>query len=233
MNSDGSRKIGNVSDVLGLVEVTGVQAGTVRAPSSRPHPRDNSRKSFYRSRHHRDRPVPRKILRKPLSRRRCDAKSRQGVGIGDVFVFFGLFQGDDRKPHHRIFGMMTVERIEKVGSNPGKGSWKKLGLPGPHLHTERTNMRENNTIWIGHGLPARNAGDALRLTQADSSASYWSVPPWLERTRMSYHMNPSKWSPGRVKTVGRGQEFVADVGKDGEALEWLEHIKEALNQTAV
>ena len=42
-----------------------------------------------------------------------------GVGEGDVFLFFGLFAevgtGD---PHHRIFGYLKVDNVQQIGSKP-------------------------------------------------------------------------------------------------------------------
>ncbi|MEO7994503.1 MAG: hypothetical protein ABI743_08890, partial [bacterium] len=54
----------------------------------------------------------------------------------------------------------------------------------------------------------------------------WWVPDWLNPKRggvgMTYHANPDRWSSdGTVRTVGRGQEFVADIGDRADAREWI------------
>ena len=36
---------------------------------------------------------------------------RQGVGVGDLFLFFGLFREDGGEPHHRIFAYMYVSEV--------------------------------------------------------------------------------------------------------------------------
>ena len=46
---------------------------------------------------------------------------KNGVDVGDVFLFFGLFaspEGRDR--HHRIFGYLEVDEVRRLGERPGK-----------------------------------------------------------------------------------------------------------------
>ena len=152
----------------------------------------------------------------------------QGVDVGDVFVFFGLFASKEHKKHHRIFGMMTVEQICKPGANP-KG-WKAYGLTTPHPHTDRPHQSPQNTLYIGTGQMAHNAHNALRLS-TQTMPSLWQVPPWLTRCGLSYHNNPDRWSHNTLKLVGRGQEFVSHVGDDQEAKNWISHIRTCLAKT--
>lgn len=155
----------------------------------------------------------------------------QGVGPGDIFLFFGLFRdytqmlkSPQGMPHHRIFGFLQVERMERIGKAPAEGTWKKIGLEAPHPHTERRDMRTNNTVWIGRGAMAASASDALRLTAWGENTSNWIVPSWLQRYGLTYHAREERWSDGRLRAVGRGQEFVTDVGDDPEALTWVNGI---------
>ena len=37
--------------------------------------------------------------------------ANQGVGVGDTFLFFGLFRRDGEAPHHRIFGYLKIEEM--------------------------------------------------------------------------------------------------------------------------
>jgi hypothetical protein len=150
--------------------------------------------------------------------------ANQGISKGDVFVFFGLFQDpakiiDQGRPHQRIFGMMTVRKILTIGPNPK--SWAHYGLERPHPHTERPLQKENNTLYVGRGHQARNASDALRLTLEGENPSAWICPDWLKTSGLSYHKNADRWQKGRLDTVARGQEFVADVQDDEEAADWL------------
>jgi len=47
--------------------------------------------------------------------------TKRGVGVGDVFIFFGLFAEENgRDRHHRIFGFLKVEEIATIGAHPGE-----------------------------------------------------------------------------------------------------------------
>jgi hypothetical protein len=163
----------------------------------------------------------------------------QDVTVGDAIVFFGLFRDytaprghPDAKPHHRIFGAMTIERNCLIGDKAKPGQWRDLGLPAPHPHTERAHMLPNNAIWIGRGQLAHSAAPELRLSAVGSSPSTWNVPAWLARHGLSYHDNPDRWTDGQLRLVARGQEFVSNVGEDPEALSWLSGIQNTLGRPA-
>jgi hypothetical protein len=165
--------------------------------------------------------------------------TNQGVDVGDAIVFFGLFRDytaprghPDAKPHHRIFGMMTIERLCLLGDKVQPGAWRDLGLPDPHPHTERTHKLGNNAIWIGCGQLARSAAPELRLSRVGASPSIWEAPNWLSRHGLSYHDNPDRWSDGQLRLVARGQEFVSDVGSDPQAIDWLGSIQDILSRPA-
>lgn len=86
------------------------------------------------------------------------------VGIGDVFLFFGLFasrDGTDR--HHRIFGYMVVEEIHRLGSHPSKNDNPK-GFQRRHPHTIGE-WNDNNTLYIGPGAKSSTAHPLLRLSK--------------------------------------------------------------------
>lgn len=165
--------------------------------------------------------------------------TNQNVQPGDVIIFFGLFRDYtaprghlDAKPHHRIFGAMTIDQLCVLGEEAHPGHWRELGLPQPHPHTERRHMLANNAIWIGQGQLARNAGSDLRLTKVGAAPSVWTVPKWLTRHGLSYHDNPERWWEDQLNLVARGQEFVSDVGEDPEALSWLRHVQATLSAPA-
>ena len=83
----------------------------------------------------------------------------------------------------------------------------------------------NDTIYSGPGEEARRASDALRLTAAGASPSVWERPPWMARGGLSYHDRADRWlRGGRLKSVARGQEFVADVGRRKVPREWLARV---------
>ena len=150
--------------------------------------------------------------------------ANNGVGVGDVFVFFGLFAGPDgRDPHHRIFGYLEVAEVARPGSAPARSS-QPCGFSRRHPHTIGT-WNPNNTIYIGPGGTAATAAPSLRLSRPTGPVSHWTVPSWLRVAGLTYHANPERWSPdGTLRTVARGQEFVADVTGSSEAAVWLRRI---------
>ena len=145
---------------------------------------------------------------------------RQGVGVGDVFVFFGLFaDAKTGEPHHRIFGYLRAEQVVHLT----KGVPQELiDLAHPHAIAMHAS---NDTVWRGEGQVAARATDALRLTIPGGPPSIWRRPAWLKRGGLSYHDRADRWLPGgRLRSVARGQEFVADVGRRKAPRDWLAQV---------
>jgi len=145
---------------------------------------------------------------------------RQGVGPGDVFVFFGLFAEEvTREPHHRIFGYLKVEEmVPLVGGAPQE----LVSIAHPHALAMH---HSNDVVWRGEGRTAGSASKALRLTVPEGPPSLWERPAWLKRGGLSYHDREERWlRGGRLKSVARGQEFVADIGRRSAPREWLEGV---------
>ena len=148
---------------------------------------------------------------------------KQGVGPGDVFLFFGLFaEPQSGERHHRIFGTMTVsahgapEEIRKVSD------WREPPRAHPHFTGA---WAANNCIWFGPGALARSASQALRLTVDGGPLNLWQVPAWLREHGLSYHANAARWTqPDRLDSVKRGQEFVCDIGDADEPRQWLDAV---------
>ena len=145
---------------------------------------------------------------------------RQGVTIGDVFLFFGLFAdeaGGER--HHRIFGFLSIESIlSSAVISPLED------LPRVHPHT-LGDWNINNTIYRGIGRTANSAADGLRLTQLGGPLQHWIVPAWLRDVGLSFHGKTERWANSdRLKVVARGQEFVADIGNQVEPRRWLDQV---------
>ncbi|WP_241255210.1 hypothetical protein [Altererythrobacter sp. BO-6] len=146
---------------------------------------------------------------------------RQGVGRGDVFLFFGLFQdfAGGGEPHHRIFGYLEVEEIIPLA---GGAPQELLEIAHPHALAMH---HGNDVIWRGPGRVAARASDALRLTVPGGPVTLWQRPEWLKRGGLSYHDVPTRWlRGGRLRSVARGQEFVADIGRRQAPREWLARI---------
>jgi Nucleotide modification associated domain 3 len=150
--------------------------------------------------------------------------ARQGVGVGNTFLFFGLFaevDGQDR--HHRIFGYLKVEKLLLLGRHPIQPI-ELASFPRLHPHTIGE-WNDNNTVYLGRGNTAKVANAELRLSKAGGLASQWHVPNWLKEVRLSYHGKEDRWiGTDGLRVVGRGQEFVANVGDREEPRKWLNEV---------
>lgn len=149
--------------------------------------------------------------------------ANQGVGPGDVFLFFGLFREEDSgEPHHRIFGWMEVERMVHL-AECAETEREELAA---HAHPHALEMHGgNDCIYVGPGGTAPRASETLRLTVPEGPPSLWQRPEWLKKGGLSYHDREDRWlRGGRLRSVARGQEFVADIGRRQEPRRWLDRI---------
>jgi hypothetical protein len=155
---------------------------------------------------------------------------RNGVGVGDVFLFFGLFASrDGRDRHHRIFGYLEVDEVRRLRSLPSESD-NPNGFLRRHPHTIGE-WNENNTLYLGTGAKARIAHPSLRLTKPDSPVSVWSVPAWLKAVGLTYHSNPARWiNDKELHVASRGQEFVSNIGGQAAPREWLHNVQTAIQQ---
>jgi hypothetical protein len=176
--------------------------------------------------------------------------AKQGVGLGDVFLFFGWFRQVEyfagrwryvsgAPSVHALFGWLQVGNVLNVGESECP-VWLE-----DHPHVQHAaHIGADNTIYVAgerllgsrHRLPAAGTfqrwGADLQLTAPGCSRSVWRVPRWLlkspEQPILSYHRDPSRWRVDNecaiVQTVGKGQEFVIDVGDCEEASQWLHSL---------
>lgn len=150
--------------------------------------------------------------------------ANNGVGIGDLFLFFGLFsESDGSDRHHRIFGYLRVTEVTKPGRAPAPSS-QPIGFRRRHPHTIG-HWNANNTIYLGPGNTAAADASGLRLSLRDGPISHWMVPYWLRDAGLTYHGDPARWEAnGTLRTVARGQEFVTDTTASTEAAAWLQGV---------
>lgn len=155
---------------------------------------------------------------------------KNGVGIGDVFLFFGLFSAlDGRDRHHRIFGYLKVNEVRRLGQYPTDRD-NPEGFQRRHPHTIGE-WNRNNTLYLGTGEKAKIAHLCLRLTKPGAPPCIWNIPSWLEMAGLSYHKNPLRWrDDGTLYAVARGQEFVSDIDNQIEAKNWLCTVQAAITQ---
>lgn len=149
--------------------------------------------------------------------------ANRGVGVGDVFLFFGLFRADGGDLHHRIFGYLKVAQVIALA----KGVPAALRARG-HPHALAMHGA-NDMIYCGPGQTAKSSPGNLRLTVPSGPPSLWRRPTWLKQGGLSYHDKSDRWlSGGRLQAVARGQEFVAPVGHRRAPREWLAQILDAI-----
>ena len=174
----------------------------------------------------------------------------QGVGPGDLFLFFGLFQAAavvngrvQLKPQaprrHVIWGWLQVGTVWPVDNvDREQHVW---AVYHPHFHRSPD---PGNTLYIAApklawpGLDLAGAGvwtqfePRLQLTAPGTAVSVWQLPSWLfpsgRVSRLSYHGNEDLWvrqdGQVRLQTVGRGQEFVLDSVHYPEAIDWVKGL---------
>ena len=163
----------------------------------------------------------------------------QGVGIGDIFLFFGWFRQTEHTAGgrlkyspgspgiHMIYGYLQVGEIlhPKTDSIP---YW--LGKH-PHCNPGHKNA-EHNRIFIAKdnleikgllctlpGAGCFSAKKSLILTKSGMGRSCWQLPDCFRNVNISYH-SPESWKPeGYFQSAAKGQEFVLEAN-DG-ITEWL------------
>lgn len=175
---------------------------------------------------------------------------KQAVGIGDVFLFFGLFQyvekarGErgkwqyvgDEPPFHVLWGWLQVGGIH-VRDDLGDDDFP-WARQHPHMHEppNRYNLLyfASRDLDLGWGRRADGCGvfgcydHRLRLTCDSGTATQWRLPRWFnpagKETRLS-NMGDAEWTPGGdyvyVQRKGYGQEFVLDLDEYPEGKRWV------------
>ena len=149
---------------------------------------------------------------------------RQGVTLGDMFLFFGWFNSEGQGDHHRIFGYLKIEEIVRLDGLSSEAATRFREIDHPHAfgfhHANRS-----DTLYVGDGRQATHASEASRLTRAGMNRTHWRVPEWLREVGLSYHHDAKRWpSDDYLISVAQGQEFVADIGNWADAHGWLENL---------
>jgi hypothetical protein len=174
----------------------------------------------------------------------------QGVGVGDVFLFFGLFRRVEKsvngwryvrssRPVHVIFGWLQVADRVAVSNWPCDATWAAYH---PHF---RRKPHPRNMVYVGadhltapelHSGRVPGAGlftrftPKLQLTEPSCSRpGLWLLPEWFyprsRRSALSYHGDLGRWSTHGdgvlLSSVSRGQEFVIDCGDYPDAFGWV------------
>lgn len=177
----------------------------------------------------------------------------QGVGAGDVFLFFTVFQPvvcieggyqwqRQSRPIHALWGWLQVDEVLDVShGKPVPYAWAAYH-PHCYRHHEANNViytaRQHLTLG-GENRQLPGAGvfpflrPELQLTAMDSTKpTLWALPFWFypeaDKKPLTYHTNLNRWQREGERTllqsVYRGQEFVLDAQDYPEALGWVEAI---------
>jgi hypothetical protein len=152
---------------------------------------------------------------------------------------------------HCLFGWLQIGEVlslaEDVTAEVEKRPWLAAH---PHLDPEfaRRSACLGNTVYVATpkltidgrrtGSPGGGAflkwSKELQLTADKRTRSKWRVPKWMQpkgRLPLGAHSDGRRWEslPGDrdgvlLHSVGRGQEFVLDVGEYPEAVPWLKAL---------
>jgi len=172
----------------------------------------------------------------------------EGVGPGDLFLFFGWFRQVDADwryikgaaGRHVIFGWLQVDhKVAVAKKSPPLAVAHHphfVGLPygaqdAVYVSRERLNVSGVDADLPGAGLFPR-VTPALILTAPASSRSVWDLPSAFAdangRVRLSYHRNrvATPATPGRIRfpSVARGQEFVVKREGETDLRQWLKDV---------
>lgn len=179
---------------------------------------------------------------------------KNGIGAGDLFLFFGLFRRTRRaagrlawergeRPGHVIWGWLQVDEV----LSPNEADTRRYAWAIDHPHFYRGDDPQN-TIYVarkqldlgldfsrdlpGAGVFPQYVSE-LQLTAEDGrNASDWKLPSWFfphrGRTPLTYHAKPGRWENRgdhtRLSAVSRGQEFVLDCSEYPEAVVWFARL---------
>lgn len=147
--------------------------------------------------------------------------SAEGVGKGDLFLFFGWFRRVEYQngtwryirsaPHlHVIFGWLEVSDVLPIVRERSRCIRQYPWIVDhPHVSNPAYYTDPRNTLYVARptsrltklsefGGGRFNAHDArLTLTKPGSSRSIWSLPKWVmptnQRAPLTYHRNPTLW----------------------------------------
>jgi hypothetical protein len=168
--------------------------------------------------------------------------AKQVVGVGDLFIFWGLFRPVEHRQRwtfvgereHRVWGWLQVGEVIDLGPD-GSHALNDRPWLVDHPHV-RAGWNAQNVLYVAADqlvigskeLPLAGCGTlnkGYRLSHGSATPSVWRSPDWLNPLQggcgMTYH-SPERWSAdGIVRCAARGQEFVANPEPSPEVHAWL------------
>lgn len=174
----------------------------------------------------------------------------EGVGPGDLFVFFGWFRHVEQheghwryipgsEPVHAMWGWMMVGAVHACrGLPPDVAAW---AAGHPHLHGERPADNDvfvaADTLAVGGrtmaGAGLFTANSSRVLTAPGGPLSRWCMPAWMhpdqEVATLSYHGDRKRWqvvddATCLLSSVAKGQEFVLHASRRDLLDAWLAEV---------
>lgn len=174
-----------------------------------------------------------------------------GIGVGDVFLFFGWFRQVEHhagrwrfvpgaQNKHVMFGWLEIEQVMPIVTDR-VGSLKTAPWIQNHAHVRAPDHYNDprNTLYVaarkskftqshGGGCFSR-VSDRLYLSHPGVRLrSVWRLPQWAfpdRRPPLTYHGDLSRWSMedghAVLRSVGKGQEFVIDSAHYPELEPWV------------
>jgi hypothetical protein len=163
--------------------------------------------------------------------------AKQGVGPGDVFLFFGWFRQVERAggrwryvhaaPNlHVLFGWLEIDEVLPIVLERERClSTHPAIATHPHVASPEHYNHRNNHLYLGtersRFVPRRHGGGyfdrftpQLQLTAPGATRTLWRVPGWMVptpgRRALTYHDDPARW------TLGAGHALLQSVGKGQE-----------------
>ncbi len=138
----------------------------------------------------------------------------QKVGVGDLFLFFGLYRRVDADYHftgdemHAIFGYMQIGQVIHCDETTKLEPWMEY-----HPHADLEHRRErNNTIYVAESSGVFKFDERLVLTKQGMTKSRWDPDKLPKDLKMSMHPNP--YRNGYFQSSSPGQEFVMQNGEE-------------------
>ena len=129
----------------------------------------------------------------------------QGVGPGDLFLFFGwfrntisvdgrvIFDPDDPQGRHVIFGYLQIGEVWSITRDEFVPAWARYH---PHTSPGRRE-RKNNTLYVARdhlswsgvtpGFGLLRFSPDLVLSAPKATRSRWNLPAFFRETPISYH----------------------------------------------
>ncbi|MBY0552693.1 MAG: hypothetical protein K2W95_35750 [Candidatus Obscuribacterales bacterium] len=179
--------------------------------------------------------------------------ANQGIGPGDLFLFFGWFRAVEQAAarwrfvrgapdHHIIYGWLAVG--EAVELDTAENCPTQLTPFNDHAHLHMWDRSPNclylsagklSLPWLkckGAGLFAKQHQARVLTDSSQSKRSVWKLPGWFhpdrKQTTLSCHEGGDRWQKSGssciLSSVARGQEFVMNTRNVAGLRDWTAAI---------